>query len=405
MPPDADAPGMVLVPGGRYSVGVAQAVDLPDFWIDQHEVTNASFKRFVDAGGYRDPKYWKAPFRDGRSRADVRRGDGAVPRSDGPDRARRLGARQLSGRPGGLPVGGISWFEAAAYAEFAGKSLPTIYHWYPRGRAPTTSSRTSCASATSTARAPARAGERRGLGPWGTVDMARQRQGMVPERPSKAGACATSSAAAGTSRTTVSATRRRAIPGSGSRRSACAWSRTSAPPSTPRRPSRASTAIRIVAGAGRRRASSRSSSASTPTNRSPLNARVDSVDDSSPHWKKETVSFDAAYGGERIPAYLFLPKNVAPPYQTIVLFPNAYARIVTSSQHLDLRARSSSSFAADGRCCIPVYKGTFERGGGQPPQGGRARHARPVGEGLLPRGRLPRNAAGRRQSASSRTTA
>ena len=29
-----------------------------------------------------------------------------------------------------FPVGGISWFEAAAYAEFAGKSLPTIYHWY-----------------------------------------------------------------------------------------------------------------------------------------------------------------------------------------------------------------------------------------------------------------------------------
>ena len=27
------------------------------------------------------------------------------------------------------PVTGISWYEAAAYAEFAGKSLPTIYHW------------------------------------------------------------------------------------------------------------------------------------------------------------------------------------------------------------------------------------------------------------------------------------
>ena len=27
------------------------------------------------------------------------------------------------------PVTGVSWFEAAAYAEFAGKQLPTIYHW------------------------------------------------------------------------------------------------------------------------------------------------------------------------------------------------------------------------------------------------------------------------------------
>ena len=27
------------------------------------------------------------------------------------------------------PVTGVSWYEAAAYAEYAGKSLPTVYHW------------------------------------------------------------------------------------------------------------------------------------------------------------------------------------------------------------------------------------------------------------------------------------
>ena len=51
--------------------------------------------------------------------------------------------RDAAGRPGpkdwiqgeypkgqdDFPVTGISWYEAAAYAEFAGKSLPTIYHW------------------------------------------------------------------------------------------------------------------------------------------------------------------------------------------------------------------------------------------------------------------------------------
>ena len=34
--------------------------------------------------------------------------------------------------PGGhdrYPVGGVSWYEAAAYAKFTGKSLPTLYHW------------------------------------------------------------------------------------------------------------------------------------------------------------------------------------------------------------------------------------------------------------------------------------
>src|SRR5260370_37665964 len=30
---------------------------------------------------------------------------------------------------GDLPVTGVSWYEAAPYATFAGKSLPTVYHW------------------------------------------------------------------------------------------------------------------------------------------------------------------------------------------------------------------------------------------------------------------------------------
>jgi dipeptidyl aminopeptidase/acylaminoacyl peptidase len=103
--------------------------------------------------------------------------------------------------------------------------------------------------------------------------------------------------------------------------------------------------------------------------RSPLNARVDSVDNTSPYWTRETVSFDAAYGGERVPAYLFLPKNLAPPYQTLVLFPNAYARNASSSQHLDYG--TFEFLIRSGRALLyPVYSGTFERGGGRPPQGG-----------------------------------
>ena len=41
------------------------------------------------------------------------------------------------------------------------------------------------------------------------------------------------------------------------------------------------------------------------------------------------VSYAAAYGGERIPAYLFLPKNATPPYQVWWVFPGA---------NVDLRA-------------------------------------------------------------------
>lgn len=42
-------------------------------------------------------------------------------------------------------------------------------------------------------------------------------------------------------------------------------------------------------------------------------------------WRLEKVSYDAAYGKERITAYLFLPQNVKPPFPTVVYLPGAAA--------------------------------------------------------------------------------
>ena len=97
--------------------------------MDRFEVTNRQFKAFVDAGGYRTRDYWKEPFvDDGRP----------VPWEEAMARF-----RDKTGRPGpstwelgtypqgqaDYPVAGVSWYEAAAYAAFAGKSLPTAFQW------------------------------------------------------------------------------------------------------------------------------------------------------------------------------------------------------------------------------------------------------------------------------------
>src|SRR5205085_2781550 len=58
--------GMVLVPAQARWDG-AELESQPDFYLDRFEVTNAKFKEFVDAGGYRDPRYWRQPFRQNRS--------------------------------------------------------------------------------------------------------------------------------------------------------------------------------------------------------------------------------------------------------------------------------------------------------------------------------------------------
>ena len=49
-----------------------------------------------------------------------------------------------------------------------------------------------------------------------------------------------------------------------------------------------------------------------------LEPRVESVDDASSDWRRETVSFQAGYGNERALAHLFLPKRSTPPYQIVV---------------------------------------------------------------------------------------
>ena len=58
-----------------------------------------------------------------------------------------------------------------------------------------------------------------------------------------------------------------------------------------------------------------------PSGAAALNARVEARDESQPDWILETVSFDAGYEEGRVTAQLFLPKHTPPPHQLVVLFP------------------------------------------------------------------------------------
>jgi dienelactone hydrolase len=92
-----------------------------------------------------------------------------------------------------------------------------------------------------------------------------------------------------------------------------------------------------------------------------LAARVDASDDSSPDWRLERVSFAAAYGGERVPAIVYLPKAAKPPYQAIVYFPNS--GVLTQRSSAQVNVRAFDWVMKSGRAVIfPIYKSTFERG-------------------------------------------
>jgi len=93
-----------------------------------------------------------------------------------------------------------------------------------------------------------------------------------------------------------------------------------------------------------------------------LKSNVESSD-TTEEWIKQKVTFNAAYGDERVTAYLFLPRAGKPPYQTVVYFPGSNAILGRSSETLPM---SVIDFVImSGRAVLyPVYKGTYERNSG-----------------------------------------
>ncbi|MEN3331201.1 MAG: eukaryotic-like serine/threonine-protein kinase [Blastocatellia bacterium] len=130
---------MVYVPGGKYRMiswgrPTDAKVQLDDYFIDKYEVTNREYKEFIAAGGYQKKRYWKYPFiKDGREIS----WEEAMPQFK--DRTGLAGPRHWTGQNfaegrAEYPVTDITWYEAAAYAEFRGKQLPTIFQWEKAAR-------------------------------------------------------------------------------------------------------------------------------------------------------------------------------------------------------------------------------------------------------------------------------
>jgi dienelactone hydrolase len=248
----------------------------------------------------------------------------------------------------------VSWYEAAAYAAFAGKSLPTIHHWYLAARLGRFADILTLSNFSGNG--PARVGS--GLGPFGTFDMA----GNVKEW------CSTDTSG------------RRFLLGGAWNEPRYMYGDYDARGPFERASGygfRVAKYIRplppAVTAPVRIEGLVRDARKETPVSdeifavyrrqhdydRAPLNAVVEATEDAD-MWVKHTVAFDAAYGGERMRAFLFLPKNASPPYQTVVFFPAGDAFVLRSSRDLSL-VRVSFVIPSGRAFLYPVYKGTYER--------------------------------------------
>jgi formylglycine-generating enzyme required for sulfatase activity/dienelactone hydrolase len=362
-------PGMVRIPGDKeiklnlVNLDHLGGQDLGDYLIDKHEVTNKEFKKFIDHGGYEKREYWKQPF---KKKGKILSWEQAI--AEFKDKTGRPGPAtwEMSDYPEGRddhPVGGISWYEAAAYAEFVGKSLPSIYHWdwaadpwmsdiyIPLGNF---SNRDTWPIGTS-----------RCVSFYGVHDMA----GNVREW------CWNENGDW------------RFILGGAWNDPSYMFNFADSQPPMDRSPGNGIRCIKYLGKADNQDALK--AIAGVPfidfLNKEPvsdevykiyldmyaydkkeLRSRAESNDESDKDWIKEKVSFDAAYGGERVSAYLFLPRTGKPPYQAVVYFPGSNVINMRSSDKNEYLSIGNFDFIMkSGRALLfPIYKSAYERGDG-----------------------------------------
>jgi len=143
-PPEVTLEGEVLVEAGPFTLGAegsepwaydnehpAHELSLPAFKIDRAPVTNGEYVRFMNAGGYEQEAVWSAEgwaWRKGeRTQAPL-----FWLRDGGQWRRRRFD--EVEPLPPCEPVQHVSWWEADAYARWAGKRLPSEPEWEKAAR-------------------------------------------------------------------------------------------------------------------------------------------------------------------------------------------------------------------------------------------------------------------------------
>ena len=353
---------MVRIPGGEFGgalpgLDALKPIQMGDYYIDKYETTNADYKKFVDAGGYSKPEYWKYDFtRDGKKLSFTEAMALFVDRTGRPGPSTWEAGDYPSGQRD-FPVGGISWYEAAAYAQFAGKSLPTMYHW---ARAATVPIAAYIIPASNFRRqGPERVGAVNNMSGFGAFDMA----GNVREW------CFNEEGGG------------RYILGGGWNDQTYQFNDAYTQPPFDRA---AINGVRLVKYLKEepglelamkpltrsRRDYTKENPASDAEFKTfitmydydplPLNAKIESRDSVLDYAYREKITFAAPYGNERIIAYLFLPKNRKPPYQTIVFYPGSNAIYARTSANLDIW-RVDFLLKSGRAVMYPIYKSTYER--------------------------------------------
>jgi eukaryotic-like serine/threonine-protein kinase len=342
-------------------IGVVGPYKIPSFYLDRFEVTNRDYQKFVDSGGYAKQEYWNEKFiRDGREIPWTEAIAAFRDTTNRPGPAGWVGGHYAEGQAD-VPVSGVSWFEASAYAAFVGKSLPVLPQWYMG--APPDDARYIVPVSNIPGGAPAPVGAYKGVGPHGTYDMAGNVREWVANADDNDNRFILGGSWKSPSYFSYSPEALSPFDRSQENGFRCVKNTVPLPPS-------AVAPIKRIAV----RDFSKYKPASDDvfhayqvmyaSTTSPLNAIDGGVVKETADWREERVTLDTGYRGERIAVYLFLPKKVRPPYQTVLFFPSARVYDIADNksgtalgdiQFFDYIIQSGRAVA------YPIYQDTYER--------------------------------------------
>lgn len=353
-PLDQAPADMVRLPGFTRDL-----VEYDAYYMDRYEVTNRDYAKFIAAGGYESPQYWTELFmRDGREVAFEDAMAEFIDRTGRAGPASWEGGAWPSGQ-GDFPVNGISWYEAAAYANFTGKILPTVAHHESALRLYNINSGTIAMRSNFGTGGPRAVGEGRALNTFGLYDNVGNVREWCWNKMQDGNRCSF-----GTSWADIPYM-------AGSVSPKPPWDRSL------EHGVRLARSLDSEEKLARLReptqqAQARDFSQETPVSDAeyelikrfytydplPLNAEtVESVD--TEMWRRDRVEFDLP-SGKRGAAYLLIPKQRQPPFSTVIFWPgsdmlNRRSIEEATFDYMDFLARSGYLVA------WPVYWGTLDR--------------------------------------------
>ncbi len=355
---------MVRIPANKASmniVGLEQesGKQVDEFLIDRFEVTNKKFKEFVDANGYSNLSFWRNPFYfNGKEISATEAITKFV------DKTGRQGPANWEAGiyPDGLenhPVTGVSWYEAEAYASFVKKQLPTIFHWSVVAQTGRTEFIVPLSNFNGKSTVPV--GNMKGFSLFGVYDLAGNarewchNESNIKEHQYILGggwndptySFNDSYTQAAMDRSIANGFRcMKELPGDTSMKHLTSTVSLLFRDYKMEKPVDDKTFSLFLN--------------QFTYDKKRLEPKIEETI-SGDSWKAEKISFDAGYNNELMQAWLYLPKDASPPYQTIIFFPGS-GDIYKRKFDPDYVTGRIDFILKSGRALVyPIYKGTYER--------------------------------------------